>query len=159
MPAFAANTTGQGTGVSSQPPGSLTSEPDISQPSGVKPPSPSNETVKLGTYEGTVNWASGMLYSHKWVRTSGTTIKLDGCFGIYKTKEDAINRKNPLSNLRAPISIWLVDSSGKSTSAKTIYTNDGWKTISFTVTANEDYYVAFDFNTGYYESGDFKVYK
>ncbi|ADL42497.1 hypothetical protein COB47_1205 [Caldicellulosiruptor obsidiansis OB47] len=128
---------------------------------GVNPPSSSNQTVNLDreSYNGTVVWASGILYSDKWVKTSGNTIKIDACFGMYLNKSDAINRTNPLSNAYASIPVYLLDSSGKKTSPQYIITNKGWQTISFSVTPNKDYYIEFNFNTGYYASGDFIVYK
>lgn len=126
---------------------------------GTEPPKTSNETITLGEYNGTITWATAKLYSDKWVKTSGTTIKLDGCFGSYLTKKDAINKKNRLKNFNYEVTVWLADSSHKIVESKKIPADGSQHTVSFTVTANKDYYVGLNFKSGYYHSGNFRVYK
>lgn len=155
---FAEGTSGDGIGVSTQTPAPIT-KPGGIQPMGSTPPNSSDPLVTLGTYDGSITWASGYMYSAKWVKTSGTTIKIDADFDMYMSQADATNKTNPLSNAHANISIWLVDSSGNSVGPKYVTTCNGLQTVTFTVTANKQYYVKFNFNTGYYESGDFTVYK
>ncbi|WP_024834084.1 hypothetical protein [Ruminiclostridium josui] len=79
-------------------------------------------------------------------------------FGQYGTKEDAINRVNPLSQLHAGIWVQLVDKSGKKSEVKYLHCNGPVESVTFNVTSNADYYVRFNFDTGYYHSGAFSVY-
>jgi len=151
--------TGKGVGVSSQAPTTITSQPGKVQPNATTPPPPSAGTVYLGTYNGDVTWASGMLYSDKWVCPSGTTIKIDADFGQYWTQQDAINRTNPMSLGVYSVPVSLVDSSGHVVQTIDFASDDVWRTGTFTVTANKDYYVSFNFNSGYYHSGPFEVYQ
>lgn len=150
---------GEGTGVSSQAPITITSEPGTVQPNATTPPPSSAETVVLGTYDGTITWAGGFLYSDKWVRTSGTTIKIDAIFGQYATKQDAIDKVNRETNGLTYVGVELVDSSGKIVKKINYLADNAYRTGTFTVTANKDYYVRLDFFTGKYYSGAFKVYK
>lgn len=77
---------------------------------------------------------------------------------MYANKNDAINKTNPLSNTHANIPIYLIDSKGKAIGPQYFSTNDGSQVISFTVTTGTNYYTKFNFNTGYFESGDFAIY-
>jgi len=148
---LAASKAGEGVGVSSTAPTSTIIT------NGVTPPSTSNETITLGEYSGTITWATGLMYTDKWVRYNGNTIDIYATFGEYGSKADAINRTNPLSQKHAPIKITLVDKAGNRTTSDYIYCNSGEQHIYFTVTPNKDYYVEFDFRTGDYQSGDFKI--
>ncbi|WP_139905314.1 hypothetical protein [Clostridium thermarum] len=149
---------GEGTGVATQTPSLLTEPGGGIRPMGTKPPSSSAQTIVLGRYNGSITWATGYLYTDKWVRTSKSYITAEADFGMYDNQTDAINRTNPLSNAHANIFIYLVDSSGNRTATQSIQTNRGTQGISFSVTPNKDYYVVFNFATGYYQSGDFSVF-
>ncbi len=103
---FASSAAGEGTGVKDYAPS------DMMHTDGTKPPSSSNQTVTLGTYNGDITWAGAILYSDKWVKTSKKTITVTGTFGQYSTKEDAIAKKNPLKQLHANIWVQLIDKDG-----------------------------------------------
>lgn len=152
--AFATDIPGEGFGVGSYPPSlGITIF-------GVDPPPESNGTVKLGTYEGDIEWATGYLFSNKWVKTgstSDTTIDIEANFGTYLTKEDAMNDTNWLVTNIPNIAIYLKDSSGKKTTTKYVKADRLTHSVSFTVTGNKPYYIVLAFNTGYYHSGWFTV--
>lgn len=154
-----ASSSGEGTGVSVTPP----QLPTGMQPMGTNPPPPSNETIILTSttsYYGNVVWAGGVLYSDKWVKTAGTTIKIDCTFGSYLTAEDATNKTNPVTPTpQQGIYVALMNSSGQAVASTYISPNLVTYTITYSgLTANTNYYVKFGFNTGLYHSGPFKVH-
>lgn len=151
--------TGQGKGVSSQAPTTITSKLGTIQPNATTPPPSSAGVVYLGTYNADVTWATGPLYSDKWVNSSTTTIKIDAKFGQYATQQDAINRINPESVGIASVPVALIDSSGRTVGTINFAADNIWRTGTYTVSANVDHYVFLQFRgSGKFFSGPFQVY-
>lgn len=148
----------QGIGVSMEAPGN----PFEITPNGVNPPTGSN-VISLGSYDGTTTWASGLLYTDQnFKNTSGTKIKLNTNFRYYQSKDDAINRENPLlPTLNIRVYMYKASDSPNGSnlvSSQTVSLNHS-TSVTFNVEKNQGYYFQFACNIGNYVSGDFTVTK
>lgn len=154
-----AATGGKGNGVSLYPPMQLNQEGEI-QPYGTSPPS-ANQTHNLdnGEYNGTIEWATGVMHTNKWVYTTGTTISLTANFGTYYNKTDAINRQNPILPPNTVPNIVFLLTDGSTSIQSSITADKSSHTVNFSVQSGKKYYITFDFRSGRYHSGDFSIHK
>lgn len=145
---------GVGEGVSDIPPELIDT---TIQPYGSSPPGSSASVHNLdsSTYNGDIEWMGSLMYSNKWLKTNKYKIKVSSNFRAYYSKQNAIDKSNPLT-VKTTTKFRLVGNDGSSTSWQTV-TNTSSDYVTFGITPNTKYYLEISPVNGYYTSGSFTI--